>query len=171
MKTSIFENGGVGEKFLKKILKFWPIFLRSIFQRSTHISKSFSPTTPLSTHQSIDLGELYNFVVGVEVWGWSFVYTLGQFLDLGHLAIWKIWDLKTRKCSNFVNKQFQRSGGPKTAKNGAQKQENRSTALCEALYDSGIGWLKRGDFSTSRPILLIFQKWILFSGGPKNCQK
>ena len=85
------------------------------FQRSTQISKTLTPTTPLSTHQSRDLGELYNFVVEVEIWGWSFVYTLGQFLDLGHLAIWKIWDLKTRKCSNFVNKQFQRLGGPKTA--------------------------------------------------------
>ena len=38
-------------------------------QKSTQISKTFSPTTPLSTHQSIDLGELYNFVVGVGVNG------------------------------------------------------------------------------------------------------
>ena len=40
---------------------------------------STSPTTPLSTHQSTDLGELYNFVVGVEVNGWVPVYDFGHF--------------------------------------------------------------------------------------------
>ena len=54
------------------ILRFWDFEILipvEFFQRSTQISKTFSPTTPLSTHQSIDLGELYNFVVGVEVNG------------------------------------------------------------------------------------------------------
>ena len=60
--------------------------LDMIFQRSTQISKTFSPTTPLSTHQSIDLGELYNFVAGVEVNGWSFVYDFGRSLMI---IIWR----------------------------------------------------------------------------------
>ena len=55
-----------------------PVPWSTFYQRSTHISKTFSPTTPLSTHQSIDLGELYNFVVGVEVNGWSLTYTFGR---------------------------------------------------------------------------------------------
>ena len=54
---------------ITKIEPEQPVRVQSFEQRSTHISKTFSPTTPLSTHQSIDLSELYNFVVGVEVNG------------------------------------------------------------------------------------------------------
>ena len=51
-----------------KMRRRWPSQLTKN-QKSTHISKTFLPTTPLSTHQSIDLLLPYNLVMGVEVNG------------------------------------------------------------------------------------------------------
>ena len=53
--------------------------IQSFWTKSTHISKTFSPTTPLWIAQSTDLGELYNFVVGTMGWSWGFTYDFYHF--------------------------------------------------------------------------------------------
>ena len=96
-------RGGRGE-WVGFHLYFWSIFKKRIlfkkypflnfeiskFAFALFISKgqtqfwpcSTSPTTPLWIAQSTDLGELYKFVVGVEVSGWSLTYTFCRFLKI-----------------------------------------------------------------------------------------
>ena len=78
---AIFENIWVEEKFLTKISKFFSIFWDIKNPKSIHISKTFSPITPLLIAQSTDLIELYNFAIGTIVNGWDLTYTFGRFLS------------------------------------------------------------------------------------------
>ena len=59
-----------------------PSLYSSPFQNQTKIVpdlKKFLTYHLLLLVKSIDLDELYNFVVGVEVWGWSFTYDFDRF--------------------------------------------------------------------------------------------